>query len=348
MNVSRFFVSRPRFAAVLSVIILVAGLVALPLLPLAEYPEVVPPTVQVHTVYAGAEPAVIAETVASPLEQAINGVEGMLYQSSQTASDGTMNLTVTFALGTDGDKAQVLVQNRVAQVLSRLPQEVQRVGVTTTKASPALLMVVHLTSPNHRYDKLYLANYAQLHVKDALARTYGVGDVQMFGTGPYSMRIWLDPEKLASRSMTPGDVVAALREQNVQVAAGQVGAPPAPGQADFQISVNAQGRLETEQQFGDIIIRAGSNGEISHLRDVARIELGSDSYALRSLLDNKPAIALPVFQRPGSNALQMADAVHETMERLKKDFPQGFDYEIAYDTTGFVKESINAVVHTLF
>jgi multidrug efflux pump len=348
MNFSRFFVSRPRFAAVLSVIILVAGLVALPLLPIAEYPEVVPPTVQVHTVYPGAEPAVIAETVASPLEQAINGVEGMLYQSSQTASDGTMNLTVTFALGTDGDKAQVLVQNRVAQVLSRLPQEVQRVGVTTTKASPALLMVVHLTSPNHRYDKLYLANYAQLHVKDALARTYGVGDVQMFGTGPYSMRIWLDPQKLASRSMTAGDVVQALREQNVQVAAGQVGAPPSPGQADFQIAINTQGRLSTEEQFGDIVVRAGQAGQISHLRDVARIELGSDNYALRSYLDDKEAVALPIFQRPGSNALQMAAAVRSTMENLKRDFPEGVQYHVVYDTTIFVHESINAVIHTLF
>ncbi|MEI9891845.1 MAG: multidrug efflux RND transporter permease subunit, partial [Caulobacteraceae bacterium] len=348
MNFSRFFVSRPRFAAVLSVIILVAGLVALPLLPIAEYPEVVPPTVTVHTVYPGAEPSVIAETVASPLEQAINGVEGMLYQSSQTAADGTMNLTVTFALGTDGDKAQVLVQNRVAQVVSRLPQEVQRVGVTTTKASPALLMVVHLTSPNHRYDKLYLANYAQLHVKDALARTYGVGDVQMFGTGPYSMRVWLDPQKLASRGMTAGDVVQSLREQNVQVAAGQVGAPPATGKTDFQIAINTQGRLSSEEEFGDVVVRAGPNGQISHLRDVARLELGSDSYALRSLLDDKEAVALPIFQRPGSNALQMADAVRTTMNGLKKDFPEGVEYHIVYDTTVFVHQSIDAVIHTLF
>ena len=221
-------------------------------------------------------------------------------------------------------------------------------GVTTTKASPSLIEVVHLTSSNNRYDMLYLASYAQLHVKDALARSYGVGDVQMFGQGPYSMRIWLDPEKLASRSMTPGDVVAALREQNVQVAAGQVGAPPAPGQADFQISVNTQGRLESEQQFGDIVVRAGDHGEVTHLRDVARVELGSDSYALRSLLDNHQAIALPIFQRPGTNALQMADDVRATMEQLKKDFPEGIEYHIVYDTTGFVHESINAVVHTLF
>jgi len=347
MNFSDFFIGRPRFAAVLSIIIFVAGLIALPILPIGEYPEVVPPTVVVRTTYAGADTNVIAQTVAAPLEQSINGVEGMLYQSSQSTPDGAMALTVTFALGTDPDKDQVLVQNRVAQVLSKLPPEVQRVGVTTTKASPTLIEVVHLTSDDSRYDMGYLASYAQLHVKDALARSYGVGDVQMFGQGPYSMRIWLDPEKLASRSMTPGDVVAALREQNVQVAAGQVGAPPAPGQSEFQISVNTQGRLETEQQFGDIILRAGPNGEISHLRDVARIEMGSDSYALRSLLDGKSAIAMPVFQRPGTNALQMADGVKKTMDQLAKDFPQGVRYHIVYDTTGFVHESINAVIHTL-
>ena len=348
MNFSKFFVDRPRFAAVLSLIIFIGGMVALPQLPIGEYPEVVPPTVIVKTTYAGADPAVIAETVGSPLEQAINGVEGMLYQSSQSTADGAMTLTITFALGTDGDKAQVLVQNRVSQVLARLPPEVQRVGVTTTKASPSLIMVVHLTSPNDRYDMTYLASYAQLHVKDPLARAYGVGDVQMFGAGPYSMRVWLDPDKLAARSMTAGDVVAALREQNVQVAAGQVGAPPTDGMASFQLSINTQGRLTTEEQFGDIVVRAGSGGEITHLRDIARVELGSDSYALRSLLDNKSAIALPIFQRPGSNALQMAAGVHEVMEKLKKDFPEGVDYHIAYDTTGFVTESIHAVVHTLF
>jgi multidrug efflux pump len=348
MNFSKFFVDRPRFAAVLSLIIFICGMVALPQLPIGEYPEVVPPTVIVKTTYAGAEPATIAETVASPLEQAINGVEGMLYQSSQSTADGVMTLTITFALGTDGDKAQVLVQNRVSQVLARLPQEVQRVGVTTTKASPSLIMVVHLTSPNDRYDMTYLASYAQLHVKDPLARSYGVGDVQMFGAGPYSMRVWLDPEKLAARSMTAGDIVGALREQNVQVAAGQLGAPPNDGMASFQLSINTEGRLTSEEQFGDIIVRAGNDGEITHLRDVARIELGSESYALRSLLDNKSAIALPIFQRPGSNALQMAAGVHEVMEKLKKDFPEGVDYQIAYDTTGFVTESIHAVVHTLF
>jgi multidrug efflux pump len=348
MNLSNFFVERPRFAVVLSIVIFVVGLIALPVLPIGEYPEVVPPTVVVRATYPGADPQVTAETVAAPLEQAINGVEGMLYQSSQSTPDGAMALTVTFALGTDPDKDQVLIQNRVAQVLSKLPPEVQRAGVTTTKASPTLIEVVHLTSTDNRYDQGYLASYAQLHVKDALARAYGAGDVQMFGQGPYSMRIWLDPEKLAARGMTPGDVVAALREQNVQVAAGQVGAPPAPGQAGFQISVSTQGRLETEQQFGEIIVRAGPNGEISHLRDVARIELGSDSYALRALLDNKPAVAMPIFQRPGTNALKMADEVKKTMDRLAKEFPQGVQYHIVYNTTGFVHESLNAVVHTLF
>ncbi|MBI1196774.1 MAG: multidrug efflux RND transporter permease subunit [Phenylobacterium sp.] len=348
MTFSDFFVSRPRFAVVLSIIIFVAGLIALPALPIAEYPEVVPPTVVVRTSYPGADPAVIAETVAAPLEQSINGVEGMLYQSSQSTPDGAMALTVTFALGVDPDKAQQLVQNRVSQVLAKLPAEVQRVGVTTTKSSPDLVEVVHLTSADPRYDQLYLASYAQLHVKDELARGYGVGDVQMFGEGPYAMRVWLDPEKLASRGLTPGDVVAALREQNVQVAAGQVGAPPAPGQAGFQISINAQGRLESAEQFSDVVIRAGENGELTHLRDVARVELGSDSYALRALLDNQPAVAIPIFQRPGTNALKTAQEVEKTMKALSKDFPQGVQYHIVYNTTVFVHESINAVVHTLF
>jgi multidrug efflux pump len=347
MNFSRFFVNRPRFAAVLSILIFVVGLLALPQLPISEYPEVVPPTVVVRAAYPGANPGTIAETVASPLEQAINGVEGMLYQSSQATSDGVMTLTVTFALGVDLDKAQVQVQNRVAQVLPKLPQEVQRAGVTTNKASPDLTMVVHLISPDGRYDMLYLSNYAQLHVRDALARVDGVGDVQMFGSGPYAMRVWLDPEKVASRNLTAGDVLRAIREQNVQVAAGQLGAPPAPGAADFQVAINAQGRLTDEDDFRNIIIRTGANGEITRLKDVARVELGSNSYALRSLLDNKPAVALPIFQRPGSNALDISTNVRRTMAELKKDFPQGVDYQIVYDPTVFVRGSIDAVVHTL-
>jgi multidrug efflux pump len=348
MNISRFFVSRPRFAAVLSIIIFVVGLLALPQLPISEYPEVVPPTVVVRAIYPGANPETIAETVASPLEQAINGVEGMLYQSSQATADGVMTLTVTFRLGVDLDKAQVQVQNRVAQVLPKLPQEVQRAGVTTNKASPNLTMVVHLISPDQRYDTLYLSNYAQLNVRDALARLDGIGDVQMFGSGPYAMRVWLDPEKVAARNLTAGDVIGAIREQNVQIAAGQLGAPPVRGAADFQVAINAQGRLSTEEDFGNIIIRSGAQGEITRLKDVARLELGSNSYALRSLLDNKPAVAIPIFQRPGSNALDISTDVRATMAELKKDFPEGVDYQIVYDPTVFVRSSIDAVVHTLF
>ncbi|USQ95588.1 efflux RND transporter permease subunit [Caulobacter sp. RL271] len=348
MNFSKFFVNRPRFAAVLSIIIFIAGIVSLPNLPISEYPEVVPPTVVVRAAYPGANPSVIGETVAAPLEQAINGVEGMIYQSSQSASDGAMILTVTFALGTDLDKAQVQVQNRVAQALPKLPQEVQRIGVTTNKASPDLTLVVHMISPNNRYDMLYLSNYAQLNVRDRLKRIDGVGDVQIFGAGAYSMRVWLDPEKLAALSMTAGDVVGALREQNVQVAAGQLGAPPNAGSgAEFQLSVNAPGRLTDEEQFRDVIVRSGADGQITRLGDVARVELGADNYALRSLLDNKSAVAMPVFQRPGSNALEMAAEVKKTMKELKKEFPEGVDYEIIYDTTAFVQESIDSVVHTL-
>jgi multidrug efflux pump len=341
-------VNRPRFAAVLSIIIFIAGLVSLPQLPISEYPEVVPPTVVVRAAYPGANPSVIGQTVAAPLEQAINGVEGMIYQSSQSAADGAMVLTVTFALGTDLDKAQVQVQNRVAQALPKLPQEVQRIGVTTDKASPDLTLVVHMISPNNRYDMLYLSNYAQLNVRDRLKRIDGVGDVQIFGAGSYSMRVWLDPEKLAALSMTAGDVVRALREQNVQVAAGQLGAPPNAGSgADFQLSINAPGRLTDEEQFRDVIIRSGEDGQITRLGDVARVELGANNYALRSLLDNKSAVAMPIFQRPGSNALEMAANVKKTMKELKKEFPEGVDYEIIYDTTAFVQESIDSVVHTL-
>jgi multidrug efflux pump len=351
MNFSKFFVSRPRFAIVLSAIIFLAGLIALPFLPISEYPEIVPPTIMVKTSYPGANPAVIGQTVASPLEQSINGVEGMLYQSSQSTVDGAMKLTVTFALGTDVDKAQTLVQNRVAQALSKLPEEVQRIGVTTEKESPNLTLVIHLMSPDNRYDMLYLSNFAQLRLRDRLKRIEGVGDIVPWGMGPYSMRIWLDPEKVAERGLTASDVVAALREQNVQVVAGQLGSPPASGAgtgSDFQLSVNAPGRLSSEEEFGNVIIRSGADGQISRLKDVARIEMGSQDYSLRSRLDNKEALAFQVLQRPGANALSMAEEVRTTMKELKKEFPEGLDYRIAYDTTVFVQESINAMVHTLF
>jgi multidrug efflux pump len=348
MKLSQFFITRPIFAGVLSAIILIAGLIALPLLPISEYPEVVPPTVVVKATYPGANPEVIAETVASPLEQSINGVENMLYQSSQATADGVMTLTITFKLGSDVDKAQVLVQNRVAQAMPKLPVEVQRLGVTTNKASPDLTMVVHLLSPGKRYDMLYLSNFATLRVKDELARLDGVGDVQIFGAGNYSMRVWLDPDKVAQRNLTAGDVVKAIREQNVQVAAGALGAPPTRSTADFQLAINTKGRLISEADFGAIVVRAGDAGQITRLRDVARIELGADTYALRSLLDNQPAVAVPIFARPGSNAIAISNAVRAKMEELKKSFPADIDYTVVYDPTVFVRSSIEAVVHTLF
>jgi multidrug efflux pump len=347
MNISNFFIKRPIFAAVISIIIFVIGALAYLRLPLSEYPEVVPPTVVVRTSYPGANPTVIADTVASPLEQQINGVEGMLYMFSQATADGVMTLTITFGLGTDLDKAQVQVQNRVSQALPRLPQEVQRLGVTTEKTSPDLLMVVHLVSPDNRYDMLYLANLAILQVKDELGRLPGVGNVQIFGAGDFSMRVWLNPNKLASHNLTATDVVQAIREQNVQVAAGVLGAPPTnTGSTAFQLLVNTQGRLTTEEEFANIIVRAAKDGQITRIRDLGRVELGSSAYALRSLLDNKPAAALPISQRPGSNALETSQQVRETMERLKKSFPEGVDYKIVYDPTVFVRESIRAVGHT--
>jgi multidrug efflux pump len=347
VNISNFFIKRPIFAAVISIIIFVIGVLAYFRLPLSEYPEVVPPTVVVRTTYPGANPTVIADTVASPLEQQINGVEGMLYMFSQATADGVMTLTITFGLGTDLDKAQVQVQNRVSQALPRLPQEVQRLGVTTEKTSPDLLMVVHLVSPDNRYDMLYLANLAILQVKDELGRLPGVGNVQIFGAGDFSMRVWLNPNKLASHNLTATDVVQAIREQNVQVAAGVLGAPPTnTGSTAFQLLVNTQGRLTTEEEFGNIIVRAAKDGQITRIRDLGRVELGSSTYALRSLLDNKPAAALPISQRPGSNALQTSQQVRETMARLKKSFPEGVDYKIVYDPTVFVRESIQAVGHT--
>jgi multidrug efflux pump len=347
MNISNFFVKRPIFAAVISIIIFVIGALAYFRLPLSEYPQVVPPTVVVRTTYPGANPTVIADTVASPLEQQINGVEGMLYMFSQATADGVMTLTITFGLGTDLDKAQVQVQNRVSQALPRLPPEVQRLGVTTEKTSPDLLMVVHLVSPDNRYDMLYLANLAILQVKDELGRLPGVGNVQIFGAGDFSMRVWLNPNKLASHNLTATDVVQAIREQNVQVAAGVLGAPPTnTGSTAFQLLVNTQGRLTTEEEFGNIIVRAAKDGQITRIRDLGRVELGSSTYALRSLLDNKPAAALPISQRPGSNALETSQQVRDTMARLKKSFPEGVDYKIAYDPTVFVRESIRAVGHT--
>jgi multidrug efflux pump len=347
MNLSKFFIDRPIFAGVISVLIFVAGLLALRAMPISEYPEVVPPSVVVRAQYPGANPKVIAETVATPIEEQINGVEGMLYMGSQATTDGLMTLTVTFKLGTDPDKAQQLVQNRVSQAEARLPEEVRRLGITTVKSSPDLTMVVHLLSPNNRYDTTYLRNYALLNVKDRLARIAGVGDVQLFGGGDYSMRVWLDPQKVAERGLSASDIIKEIQAQNVQAAAGVVGASPNLPGIDLQLSVNAQGRLQNEEDFGDIVVKTGANGEITRLRDIARIELGASQYSLRSLLDNKAAAAIGIFQAPGSNALAISDNVRKTMAELKRNMPEGIEFQIVYDPTQFIRASIEAVVHTL-
>ncbi|MGH8171097.1 MAG: efflux RND transporter permease subunit, partial [Steroidobacteraceae bacterium] len=346
MKLSHFFIDRPIFAAVLSTFIFIAGAIALTQLPISEYPEVVPPSVVVRATYPGANPKVVASTVAAPLEQAIVGVENMLYMSSTSTTDGSLALTVTFRVGTDIDRAQTLVQNRVSQVLPRLPDEVRNLGVSTTKSSPNLTMVVHIYSPDKRFDTLYLRNYAVRNIRDVLARLPGMGDVQLFGGGDYAMRIWLDPQKLAALNMTAGDVVNAIRAQNIQVAAGQIGAPPAPT-SDFQLALNAMGRLTTPDQFRNIVLKTGANGQVVRLGDVARVDMGAQTYGINSYLDNQGAVAIPVFQAPGSNALQLSHEVRTTMAQLSKDFPQGMAYTIVYDPTVFVRESIEAVVHTL-
>jgi hydrophobe/amphiphile efflux-1 (HAE1) family protein len=348
MNFSKFFIDRPIFASVLSIVIFLAGGLAMFALPISEYPEVVPPSVVVRAIYPGANPRVLAEAVATPLEEQINGVENMLYMSSQATADGVLTLTVTFRIGTDVDIAQVQVQNRVAQALPRLPEEVRQLGVNTVKSSPDLTMVIHLVSPDERYDIVYLRNYAVLQVKDVLARLPGVGQVRIFGAGDYAMRVWLDPEKVAARGLSAGDVLRAIREQNVQVAAGVVGAPPMPERVEYQLSVNARGRLTDENEFGAIIIKTGADGALTRLRDVARLELAAGDYALRSLLNNQSAVAIPIFQAPGSNALQLSSSVRETMAQLEKNFPEGVEYRIVYDPTINVRDGIREVIITLF
>jgi len=348
MRFSRFFIDRPIFAAVVSIVIFIAGLIAMFGLPISEYPEVVPPSVVVRAVYPGANPRVISEAVATPLEEQINGVENMLYMNSQATSDGVLTMTITFRVGTDPDLAQVQVQNRVSQALPRLPEEVRQLGVTTVKSSPNFIMVVHLLSPDNRYDVTYLRNYGLLQVKDVLARIPGIGQVEVFGGGDYSMRVWLDPGKVAARGLSATDVISAIREQNVQVAAGVVGAPPMPVPVDYQLSINARGRLATEEEFGDIILKTGDDGEITRLRDVARLELAAGDYALRSMLDGKEAVGIGIFQAPGSNALELSSTVRATMEQLKQNFPQGVEYRIVYDPTVNVRDGIREVVKTLF
>lgn len=347
MDFSRFFIDRPIFAAVLSVLIFMTGLIAIPLLPISEYPDVVPPSVQVRAEYPGANPKAIADSVATPLEEAINGVENMMYMKSVAGSDGVLVTTVTFRPGTDPDQAQVQVQNRVAQAEARLPEDVRRLGITTQKMSPTLTLVVHLFSPNNTYDSLYLRNYATLKVKDELARLPGVGQIQIFGAGEYAMRVWLDPNKVAARGLTASDVVKAMQEQNVQVSAGQLGAEPLKKQSDFLLSINMQGRLENEQQFGDIILKMSEDGSLVRLRDVARIEMGSGSYALRSQLNNKDAVGIGIFQAPGANAIDLSNAVRAKMDELATRFPNDVKWAAPYDPTVFVRDSIKAVVQTL-
>lgn len=348
MNFSGFFIDRPIFAGVLSVLIFLGGLISMFQLPISEYPEVVPPTVMVSAQFPGASPATIAETVATPLEEQINGVENMLYMSSLASTDGTLSLNVVFKIGTDPDLAQQLVQNRVSQALTRLPDITRQLGVTTTKSSPDLTMVVHLKSPGGRYDMLYLRNYANLNVKDSLNRIQGVGQVGLFGSGDYAMRIWLNPDKIAELHMNPADVISAIRSQNIQVAAGVIGGPPYDKGVELQMPINAHGRLQSVEEFEQVIIKRDTSGAITRLKDVARIELAAQQYGLRSFLDNQDAVAIPIFAAPGSNALQISKDVRQTMETLKETFPDDVDYSIVYDPTVFVRDSIKSVVYTLF
>ncbi|WP_272667542.1 MULTISPECIES: efflux RND transporter permease subunit [unclassified Providencia] len=346
MKFPHFFIQRPIFAMVLSIFILIAGILSFYKLPLSEYPSVTPPTVQVIASYPGATPKVIADTVASPIEQAVNGVEGMLYMSSQMSTDGKMVLTISFRQDVDPDIAQIQVQNLVSRVIPRLPQEVQQIGVTTEKTSPDVLMVVHMYSPNNVYDPLFVSNYALLNVRDEIARLPGVSSALVWGEGEYAMRAWIDPTKIAALGLTANDIVAAIQEQNVQVATGSIGQQP-NSTSSFQISINALGRLTTEEQFGNIIIHSGKDGQATYLRDVARLELGADNYSLRSLLNGQNAVGLQIVMSPGANALEVAESVRETMARLQTNFIDGIDYKIAYDPTIFVSASLKSVAITL-
>jgi multidrug efflux pump subunit AcrB len=335
---SNFFINRPIFASVLSIVITLAGGIALFTLPIAQYPEITPPTVEVSAVYPGANAQVVADTVAAPIEQQVNGVENMLYMSSQCANDGTYVLTVTFRNGVDLNMAQVLVQNREALAEAILPDLVKRRGVMVKKKSPSVLMIVNLYSPNNTRDNLYLSNYATIQLKDELSRLPGVGDITYLGQRNYSMRLWLDPEKLASRNISTSDVQRSIEQQNTQVAAGQVGQPPIGAGQVFQLTVSTMGRLADPEQFADMIIKTDATGRLVRLRDVARIELGAQGYDQVCTLDGRPSVALSIYQLPGSNALDVAQRVRTKMEELKERFPAGVDYSIIYDTTPFITE----------
>ncbi|QMW22511.1 efflux RND transporter permease subunit [Sandaracinobacteroides saxicola] len=348
MKIGHFFIDRPIFAGVLSVLILLVGAIAYLALPVSQYPEIAPPTIQVSAQLPGASAQVIADTVAAPIEQEVNGVENMLYMYSQSTGNGRMALTVTFKPGTNLDTAQVLVQNRVALATPRLPEDVRRFGVVTRKVSPDIMMVVHLVSPDRSRDQIYITNYALLQVRDVLARLDGVGDIQAFGAREYAMRIWLDPQKIATLGLTPGQVVAALRQQNVQVAGGALGAPPLTSPEGFQINLTLQGRLTDPRDFEDIVVATGADGRFTRLKDVARVELGASDYSTNSYLDGQPAVALLLSQRPGANALATADSVLKTLEQLSKDFPKGLEYRVVYNPTQYIRQSVDEVVTTIF
>src|SRR5262245_57996306 len=347
MRFCDFFIERPVFATVLSLIVTIAGAIAQQSLPISEYPEIVPPTVNIKATFPGASAEVIAETVAVPIEQEVNGVDDMLYISSQSTSDGQLSINVVFKLGVNIDQAQVLIQNRLAIVQPRLPDQVTRYGITVRKSTPDLMMVVHMTSPDGSRDQQYIANYAALYIKDALVRVEGVGDVTIFGARDYSMRIWLDPAKVAERGLTVGEVVAALRAANAQVAAGAINQPPAKSPVAFQLSVQTLGRLSETDQFENIVVRADDDGGYVRLRDIARVELGSQDYTLNSYLNSNVATALVIRQRPGSNALATASAIRRTMEQASRNFPSGVGYFIAYNPTEFIQLSIDEVENAL-
>ncbi|MFL5219083.1 MAG: efflux RND transporter permease subunit, partial [Microvirga sp.] len=348
MKFAHFFVDRPIFASVLSIVFVILGLVAYAGLPVAQYPEIAPPTIVVRASYPGANAETVAATVATPLEQEINGVEDMLYMSSYSTGDGSMSLTITFKLGTNLDQANVLVQNRVASATPRLPDEVRRLGVTTRKSSPDLMMVVHMLSPDDSYDQLYISNYASIRIRDQLLRLDGIGDIQLFGAREYSIRVWLDPNRLAAYQLTAADIVRALQEQNIQVSGGALGQQPAPTDAAFQLTVQTQGRFEDVRQFRQVIVKSSDGGRLVRVGDVARVELGARDYVTNSYLNGKPAVALAIFQRPGSNALAAAEGIIKKMNELKRDFPSGIDYQIVYNPTEFVAESVREVYKTLF